>query len=170
MAAAGTPKCLEELGDNASLLTPEVRSKRSSSKCRATVLAKSSCQPSREVPSPGARPRARSGTSPRVPDRPDHLNAHFFLSPFGSQDLNLACRLIANGQEHLFSSWPAAGVKDGEKRQLMSQLRGLDAAYSGGLLHYISNARRLLQDSEQGARGTRRVSAAGAGSLRRSPS
>ena len=39
------------------------------------------------------------------------------------QDLALVQSLLAEGQDHLFQQWPAAGEKDDEKRQMMEQAR-----------------------------------------------
>ena len=58
--------------------------------------------------------------------------------------------LIAEGQGHLFASWPSPGQRDDDKRRLLVQLRHLDASYAGGLVGYVRNARRLLADSKQG--------------------
>ncbi len=38
-----------------------------------------------------------------------------------------------------------------EHRRLLDQLADLDAAYPGGLVQYITNARALLKDSQEGA-------------------
>ena len=66
------------------------------------------------------------------------------------QDRVLVQRLIAEGQAHLFSSWPPPGEHDDDKRRMLGQLRRLDSSYAGGLVQYIANARRLLQESKQG--------------------
>ena len=42
-------------------------------------------------------------------------------------------------------------MKDEDKQRLAGQLVQLDEAYPGGLLEYVHNARRLLQDSREGA-------------------
>jgi hypothetical protein len=47
-----------------------------------------------------------------------------------------------------------ADVGDGDKQRLAGQLVQLDEAYPGGLLQYVRNARRLLQDSREGANPT----------------
>lgn len=44
-----------------------------------------------------------------------------------------------------------AGVKDEDKQRLAAQLLQLDEGYPGGILQYVSNAKRLLQDSREGA-------------------
>ncbi len=44
-----------------------------------------------------------------------------------------------------------ADVSDEDKRRLATQLVQLDEAYPGGLLQYVGNAKRLLQDSREGA-------------------
>eukprot|EP00958_Prasinococcus_capsulatus_P023969 scaffold3680_cov381-Prasinococcus_capsulatus_cf.AAC.4 len=60
-------------------------------------------------------------------------------------------KLDAEGQSHLFSTWPALGSQDESKLQLIEQLLQLDATYSsGGLLGYLQNAKLLLQESREG--------------------
>ena len=44
----------------------------------------------------------------------------------------------------------AAGEADADKRRMLKQLEFLDANYSGGLAAYISNAKRLLEESRTG--------------------
>ena len=44
------------------------------------------------------------------------------------------------------------GSAAADRKRLASQLVQLDESYPGGLLQYISNARRLLQDSREGQR------------------
>ena len=46
----------------------------------------------------------------------------------------------------------AAGKADADKRRMLKQLEFLDANYSGGLAAYISNAKRLLEESRTGMR------------------
>ena len=58
--------------------------------------------------------------------------------------------LLNEGQAHLFADWPSLGDRDDDKRRLLSQLTHLDRSYVGGLLRYIQNARRLLEDSRKG--------------------
>lgn len=58
--------------------------------------------------------------------------------------------LIEQGQGHLFSHWPAPGKHDDDKRRLLDQLSHLDTSYSGGLVQYLRNARRLLAESRDG--------------------
>lgn len=58
--------------------------------------------------------------------------------------------LIAEGQAHLFESWPPEGERDEDKERLVAQLRHLDSSYAGGLSQYIFNARRMLQESKEG--------------------
>ena len=43
-----------------------------------------------------------------------------------------------------------SGEKDSEKRQLLDQLQKLDKDYSGGLVAYIQNSKRLLAESRSG--------------------
>lgn len=44
-----------------------------------------------------------------------------------------------------------AGVKDEDKQRLAAQLLQLDEGYPGGILQYVSNAKRLLRNSREGA-------------------
>jgi len=44
-----------------------------------------------------------------------------------------------------------AGQADADKLRLLEQLTHLDANYNGGLAAYITNAKRLLDDSRTGA-------------------
>jgi hypothetical protein len=67
------------------------------------------------------------------------------------QDRFLVSALLDEGQGHLFSHWHPPGEHDEDKRRLLRQLRHLDTHYSGGLLKYIANARKLLKDSKDGA-------------------
>ncbi|KAL6747103.1 nucleotide-diphospho-sugar transferase [Haematococcus lacustris] len=69
---------------------------------------------------------------------------------FSSKDLALIKTLVALGQGHLFAAWPAPGSADSEKVALVAQLQALQASYPGGLPAYITNARKLLQDSKEG--------------------
>ncbi len=67
------------------------------------------------------------------------------------QELDVVRALLAEGQDHLFASWPAPGSEDAGKRRLAAQLAALDASYHGGLVAYIRNAKQLLNDSKEGA-------------------
>ena len=66
------------------------------------------------------------------------------------QDVALAEDLLAAGQSHLFSNWPEKGTLDDGKQRLMRQLKALDTQYAGGLVQYIKNARKLLEESRAG--------------------
>lgn len=44
-----------------------------------------------------------------------------------------------------------SGVTDEDKQRLAGQLVQLNESYPGGILQYVRNARRLLQDSREGA-------------------
>lgn len=66
------------------------------------------------------------------------------------QDKALVTGLLEHDQEHLFRSWPPLGTQDDDKRRLLAQLRQLDDNYAGGLIKYITNAKRLLQESKEG--------------------
>lgn len=62
----------------------------------------------------------------------------------------LITALLKEGQAHIFSNWPPPGDHDDDKRRLLDQLHHLDTSYAGGLVQYIQNARRLLQESKEG--------------------
>ena len=62
----------------------------------------------------------------------------------------LITALLAEGQTHIFSNWPPPGDHDDDKHRLLEQLQHLDRSYAGGLVQYIQNARRLLQESKEG--------------------
>jgi UDP-sugar pyrophosphorylase len=66
------------------------------------------------------------------------------------QELTLVEGLLREGQTHLFAAWPSSPSSDADTRRLLSQLSKLDASYAGGLLQYVSNARRLLRESREG--------------------
>ena len=68
----------------------------------------------------------------------------------GAQERALLSNLIAEGQAHLFTAWPAEGKSDEEKRRMVAQLVALDKSYHGGLAAYIGNAKKLLADSKEG--------------------
>jgi hypothetical protein len=68
------------------------------------------------------------------------------------QESALVASLTEDGQSHLFAPWPPAGERDEDKRRLLTQLAHLDSSYAGGLTQYVANARRLLADSQKGAR------------------
>lgn len=58
--------------------------------------------------------------------------------------------LVEVDQAHLFTGWPPLGTQDDDKKRLLEQLRLLDANYAGGLVKYITNAKRLLKESKEG--------------------
>ncbi|CAL5221642.1 g3868 [Coccomyxa viridis] len=62
----------------------------------------------------------------------------------------LVQQLLELGQEHLFAHWPAPGDSDDRKMALVNQLKQLDANYPGGLQKYVTNAKRLLEESKSG--------------------
>ena len=69
------------------------------------------------------------------------------------RDLVVAlCSLENNGINHLFEKWTSAenvATAPAFKRRLITQLEVLDKSYaSGGLVGYLNNARRLLEESE----------------------
>ena len=62
----------------------------------------------------------------------------------------LCTRLNSSGQSHLFAGF-TKGSSPAVRRQLASQLEALDKEYpDGGLLGYITNAKKLLEGSRKG--------------------
>lgn len=66
------------------------------------------------------------------------------------EEQELLDSLVECGQGHLTEQWSNDGVSSSDKQRLARQLFQLDQAYPGGLLKYLSNARRLLADSREG--------------------
>jgi len=58
--------------------------------------------------------------------------------------------LLAHGQEHLFADWDAPGVNDDKKASFLQSLAHINTSYPGGLVSYISNARKLLAEASAG--------------------
>jgi len=54
-------------------------------------------------------------------------------------------------QEHVFQAWETPCENVEEKTELMKQLHHLDSNYAGGIVQYIKNARKLLEESRVGA-------------------
>ena len=67
-----------------------------------------------------------------------------------TSQFDLCVKLYNNGQAHLFESWDITPAKD--RKAMAAQLVSLDQEYSagGGLLGYIENAKKLLEDSAKG--------------------
>lgn len=59
-------------------------------------------------------------------------------------------KLLAVGQEALFTGWPAKGTDDDKKKELISQLVKADKSIKGGLVEYIKKGRGLLRDHKDG--------------------
>jgi len=70
------------------------------------------------------------------------------MDPVDEDTLNL---LLSIGQDHILSNWDrqGGGIQDNQRR-LLQQVRSLDKQYPGGLKTYVSNARKLLEDSRAG--------------------
>ena len=58
--------------------------------------------------------------------------------------------LLDAGQDHLFADWDPAGVNDEAKTAFLETLVRVDNAYPGGVIGYISNARKLLSEAKEG--------------------
>lgn len=73
------------------------------------------------------------------------------------EELFAMCKLAATpldsqglGQAHLFAHWPPPGQEDDRKLQMAEQLAALDRHYPNGMLTYVTNAKKLLHDSQAG--------------------
>ncbi|KAK8947104.1 UDP-sugar pyrophosphorylase [Platanthera zijinensis] len=64
--------------------------------------------------------------------------------------IELAKKLLHEGQCHLFANWADQGVDDEKKKCFFAQVSRLNGNYPGGLSAYIQNARHLLADSKAG--------------------
>jgi UDP-sugar pyrophosphorylase len=62
----------------------------------------------------------------------------------------LVATLIKAGQAHLFADWDAPGTADEAKAGFLASLEKIDGNYPGGLVGYISNARKLLAEAKAG--------------------
>jgi len=83
------------------------------------------------------------------------------LSGLTGDERSLIQSLYQLGQSHLFRNWTTPPTDNDDdnaarstrnQRRLVAQLMALDATYSsgGGLVGYVTNARRLLDESRQG--------------------
>jgi len=81
---------------------------------------------------------------------PSALQERLSSLPKSQQDL--IRKLYQHGQEHLFEKWTKKeDASDTTIQALAQQLEHLDNDYTnGGLIGYIDNARKLLQQSQQG--------------------
>lgn len=83
-------------------------------------------------------------------DLPEAVEKALSIFPLPQQILiKLLCSPILN-QKHLFYSWADPNTTDEMKKQLVSQLDDLNSSYPGSLAGYISNARKLLEESRKG--------------------
>lgn len=62
----------------------------------------------------------------------------------------LIAELLQAGQEHLFAGWDAPGVHEEDKAAFLTSLTRINDSYPGGLTGYISNARKLLAEAQEG--------------------
>jgi len=58
--------------------------------------------------------------------------------------------LLDAEQEHLFTDWDPVGTHDEAKTAFLESLIRVDNAYPGGVIGYISNARKLLSEAQAG--------------------
>jgi hypothetical protein len=91
-----------------------------------------------------------SKPAPKKSDIPEAVEKSLSLFSIPQQILiKLLCSSILD-QAHLFDSWADPSTTDEMKKQLVSQLNDLNSSYPGSLATYISNARKLLEDSKIG--------------------
>lgn len=104
-------------------------------------------------------PEPEPEAEPEEPPLPANLGASLSLFTERQQELVRALCSSEVGQRHLFERWPAPSQYkspssesiDNVKRRLVSQLESLDDSYpDGGLVGYVTNAKRLLADSRAG--------------------
>ena len=62
----------------------------------------------------------------------------------------LVAKLIDARQGHLFADWDEPGTADEAKAAFLASLSKIDSAYPGGIVGYISNARKLLAEAKLG--------------------
>jgi uncharacterized membrane protein (UPF0136 family) len=67
-----------------------------------------------------------------------------------AEEFKFAESMVACGQAHLFSDWPAPGAKDSEKRAMLQGMMESDRLYGGGIEQYVKNAKELLAASKAG--------------------
>lgn len=75
------------------------------------------------------------------------------LDLLSDSERDLCLLLLQNGQEHLFRHWDPPGTNDHLKHQFFQQIQRLHESYlpnQGGLVAYLRNAQRLLEDSMRG--------------------
>ncbi len=67
-----------------------------------------------------------------------------------AEDRELVTKLIDAGQQHLFADWDVPGTEDEAKAAFLASLSKIDGSYPGGLVGYVSNARKLLSEAKAG--------------------
>jgi len=72
------------------------------------------------------------------------------MESLNAADRELIAKLTDAGQQHLFADWDAPGTADEAKTTFLAALSKIDTAYPGGLVGYISNARKLLAEAREG--------------------
>ena len=74
-----------------------------------------------------------------------------YLSGLSDSQKDLLNKLNSDdlGQSHIFAEWGSLSPED--RQAIAEQMEALDKAYNnGGLAGYISNAKKLLEDSKNG--------------------
>ena len=67
-----------------------------------------------------------------------------------ASDRKMIAKLVDAGQQHLFADWDAPGTANEAKTAFLAALSKVDGSYPGGLVGYISNARKLLAEAREG--------------------
>jgi len=98
----------------------------------------------------GETPAAATASTAPGSSLPEGVESSLFLFTKQQQILvKLLCSPILK-QQQLFASWSDPNTTDECKKQLVTQLTDLNSSYPGGLPGYITNARKLLEQSKQG--------------------
>jgi len=93
---------------------------------------------------------SNENTSPSSTDLPAGVEESLALFTKQQQILvKLLCSPILK-QSQFFTAWADPNTSDECKKELVTQLDDLNSSYPGGLAGYITNARKLLEQSKQG--------------------
>jgi UDP-sugar pyrophosphorylase len=95
--------------------------------------------------------KKRGGTvDTALMDTPELAGLNGNWESLSQDEQALVSRLIDAGQEHLFADWDVPGTADADKVEFLGSLAKIDRCYPGGLVGYIHNARKLLDEARSG--------------------
>lgn len=94
-------------------------------------------------------PLGAAGSGGRLGSRPE-ARGELQLDELSAEEARLASLLLAAGQQHIFETWPGAGVDRPQKRAFFASILALDRSYPGGLRAYLENGKRLLRAAQLG--------------------